>query len=332
MKNPLGRLFVPLLILFLLIIGGTLSYKFIEGWPLLDSFYMVVITLSTVGFREVHALNQAGKIITMTIIVCGVGTVAFTLGQVIEIIVEGEIVGFRRKKKMDKIISQMRNHYVICGYGRVGHQVAHEFLAEKRSFVVIDSKPETANELEGQGIPYIIGDITSDEKLEEAGIRAAKGLIACADSDTANVFVTLSARSLNPKLFIVARASQKETEDKLKKAGADRVISPYFIAGRRLAAMLMRPVSVDFLDTIMHSEHLELNMGEFKVGEGSKLANKTLGESQIRQKTGAYIASIRKQTGNFVLQPLAETLIEPGDILVTIGTPKQLELMEKTVG
>ncbi|MBI5699881.1 potassium channel protein [Candidatus Saganbacteria bacterium] len=329
MKNPLSRLYIPLLILFLLIIGGTLSYKFIEGWPLLDAFYMVVITLSTVGFREVHTLNAAGKIITMAIIVSGVGTVAFTLGQVIEIIVEGEIVGFRRKNKMEKIISQMRDHYIICGYGRVGHQVAHEFLAEKKRFVVIDSKPETANELEGHGIPYIIGDITSDEKLEEAGIRAAKGVIACADSDTANVFVTLSARSLNPKLFIVARASQKETEEKLKKAGADRVISPYFIAGRRLAAMLMRPVAVDFLDTIMHSEHLELNLGEFKVGEESRLANQTLGEAKIRQTTGAYIASIRKQNGNFVLQPLAETGIEIGDILVAIGTPKQLEQMEK---
>jgi len=327
--NPLRRLIIPGVILAVLIVGGTLGYKYLEGWPLIDAFYMVVITLSTVGFREVHALNFVGKILTMGIIICGVGTAVYTLGQAIEIIVEGEIVGFRRKTKMDKIISEMRNHYIICGYGRVGHQVAHEFLAEKRPFVVIDSKPETAAELEGQNIPYIIGDITSDEQLEEGGIRAAKGLIACADSDTANVFVTLSARVLNPKLFIVARASQKETEEKLKKAGADRVLSPYFIAGRRLATLAVMPTAVDFLDTVMHSEHLELNLGEYKVGQNSKLVNKSLGEAQIRQNSGAYILSIRKTTGNFVLQPVADTVIEAGDILVTIGTPKQLVLLEK---
>jgi len=329
--NPLRRLIIPVIILMVLLIGGTLGYRYLEGWPLLDALYMVVITLSTVGFREVHPLSHIGKVLTMGIIVCGVGTAVYTLGQAIEIVVEGEIIGFRRKSKMDKIISEMRDHYIICGYGRVGHQVAHEFLAEKKSFVIIDSKIETAKEMEASNIPYIIGDITSDEQLEEAGIRAAKGIIACADSDTANVFVTLSARVLNPKLFIVARASQKETEEKLKKAGADRVISPYFIAGRRMASMVVKPVAVDFLDTIMHSEHLELNLGEFKVEERSKLVNRSLGEAQIRQNSGAYILSIRKPTGNFVLQPVADTIVETGDVLVAIGTPQQLTLLEKVV-
>jgi voltage-gated potassium channel len=329
--NPLRRLIIPIIILTVLLIGGTLGYRYLEGWPLLDALYMVVITLSTVGFREVYPLSHIGKFLTMGIIVCGVGTAVYTLGQAIEIMVEGEIIGFRRKRKMDRIISEMRDHYIICGYGRVGHQVAHEFLAEKKSFVIIDSKPETAKEMEALNIPYIIGDITSDEQLEEAGIRAAKGIIACADSDTANVFVTLSARVLNPKLFIVARASQKETEEKLRKAGADRVISPYFIAGRRMASMVVKPVAVDFLDTVMHSEHLELNLGEFKVEERSNLVNRSLGEAQIRQNSGAYILSIRKPTGNFVLQPVADTKVETGDVLVAIGTPHQLTLLEKVV-
>jgi voltage-gated potassium channel len=329
--NPLRRLLIPVIILATLIVAGVLGYRFIEGWPLIDSLYMVVITLSTVGFREVYPLNTAGKLLTMFIIVSGVGTAVYTLGQLVELIVEGEIVGFRRKRRMDRIITDMRNHYIICGFGRVGHQVAHELKADKKSFVVIDSKPETAKELGELNIPHIIGDITSDEKLEEAGIRAAKGIIACADSDTANVFVTLSARSLNPKLFIVARASQKESEEKLKKAGADKVISPYFIAGRRMASMAMMPVAVDFLDTVMHSEHLELNLGEFKVEEGSQLKEKTLGEAKIRQNSGAYILSIRKMMGNFVLQPVADTKVEQGDVLVAIGTPPQLTALEKMI-
>ena len=322
---------IPVLILATLIVVGVLAYRFIEGWPLIDSLYMVVITLSTVGFREVYPLNTAGKLLTMFIIVSGVGTAVYTLGQVLELIVEGEIVGFRRKRRMDKIITDMRNHYIICGFGRVGHQVAHELRADKKSFVVIDSKPETAKELGELNLPHIIGDITSDERLEEAGIRAAKGIIACADSDTANVFVTLSARSLNPKLFIVARASQKESEEKLKKAGADKVISPYFIAGRRMASMAMMPVAVDFLDTVMHSEHLELNLGEYKVEEGSSVINKTLGEAKVRQNSGAYILSIRKMMGNFVLQPVADTKVEQGDVLVAIGTPPQLTALEKMI-
>ena len=230
---------------------------------------------------------------------------------------------------MDRIISEMRDHYIICGFGRVGHQVAHELLAEKKPVVIIDSKQETAAELETMKIPYIIGDITTDENLEEAGILKAKGLVACADSDTSNVFVTLSARVLNPKLFIVARASQKESEEKLKKAGADKVMSPYFIAGRRMASMIIKPIAVDYLDTVLHSEHLELSMGEFKVSESSQLVNKTLADSKIRQSSGSYVLSIRKTSGNFVLQPLSDTLVENGDILVGIGTPKQLGILEK---
>ncbi|MFA4966622.1 MAG: NAD-binding protein [Candidatus Margulisiibacteriota bacterium] len=329
--NPLRRLILPLILLGILVLAGIAGYIFLEGWPVLDAVYMVVITLSTVGFREVYPLNAAGKVLTMGIIICGVGTVVYTLGQAIEIFVEGEIVGFRRKRKMDKIISEMREHYIICGYGRVGRQVAHEFIAEKKQVVIIDSKPETAAELEALNVPYIIGDITADENLEEAGIRAARCLIACADSDMANVFVTLSARALNPKLFIVSRASQKETEEKLKKAGADKVMSPYFLAGRRMAAMAVKPVAIDFLDTIMYSEHLELNLGEFNVEESSKVVNKSLGESEIRQKSGAYILSIRKPTGNFILQPLADTVVEVGDVLVAVGDPKQLALLEKMV-
>jgi voltage-gated potassium channel len=233
---------------------------------------------------------------------------------------------------MERQITELKDHYIICGFGRVGHQVAVELAAARIPFVVVDSKPETAEELGAKNIPYIIGDITTDKVLIEAGIKKAKGLIASADSDTANVFVTLSARVLNPKLNIIARASSVDAEEKMKKAGADRVISPYFIAGKRMAAVATKPTAIDFLDTVMHSEHVELEMREFKINGTCSLSNRTLGEAQIRQKSGAYVATIRKPDGTFNLQPSAETKLEPGDTLVAIGTPQQLELFEKCIG
>jgi voltage-gated potassium channel len=239
--HPLRRLIVPLLLLTAIIAFGVVGYTTLEGFSLLEAFYMVVITLSTVGFREVRELDAQGKILTIGIILFGVGTVAYTVGQFIEIMVEGHIVGYRRRKRMETKIKDIRDHYIICGFGRVGHEVAKNFKAQGVPFVVIDSKPEIAEELNGFGVLYIIGDASSDEALEAAGVLHAKGLIAASDSDVTNVFVTLSSRVLNPKLYIVARASFIESEKKLKKAGANKVISPYFIAGQKMAAMAVKP-------------------------------------------------------------------------------------------
>jgi len=327
--NPLRRLIIPGLLLLIIIVFAIFGYQYIEGWSFIEALYMVVITLSTVGFREVHELNTAGKFLTIGVIIFGVGTVAFTVGQLIEMMVEGQVMGFRRRRKMKQIISEMKGHYIICGFGRVGHQVAKELKASKIPFVVIDSKSETAAELEPQDIPYIVGDITSDAVLGEAGIKQAKGLISSADSDVANVFVTLSARVLNPKLHIIARAGTVDAEEKMKKAGANRVISPYFIAGKRMAQMVTKPVAVDFLDTVLHSEHLEMEMREFKVTTDCTLAGKTLGEADIRRKSGAFVITILKNSGTFNLQPMADTRVEAGDILVAIGTPDQLDLLQR---
>ncbi len=232
---------------------------------------------------------------------------------------------------MERKIKDMKDHYIICGFGRVGHQVAEEFSATNVPYVVIDSKPETADELEPKHVPYIIGDVTSDKKLEEAGIKKAKGLITSADSDTANVFVTLSARALNRDLYIVARASDRNADEKLKMAGANRVISPYFISARRMAALATRPVASDFLDTVMHGEHLEFSLREIVIPERSRLLDRSLADTQIRQKSGATVLAIRKTDGAFNLQPLAGSKIEKGDILIVVGTHEQLELLEKMV-
>ncbi|MFH1389386.1 MAG: potassium channel family protein [Candidatus Margulisiibacteriota bacterium] len=240
--NPLTKLIFPGLLIIAIIAIGTWGYVHFEGWGLSDALYMVIITLSTVGFREVHELNLAGRVLTIGVIVFGIGTVAYTVGQIIEIIVEGEIGGYRRRRKMEKKIANQKNHFVICGYGRVGHQIASEFAAAKVPYVLIDNKEETIRELEGTKIPFLVGNMTTDQILLDAGIKNAKGLVAAADSDTDNVFVTLSARVLNPKLFIIARTGTVEAEEKLKKAGADRVISPYLIAGKQMAAMATRVV------------------------------------------------------------------------------------------
>ena len=326
--NPFRRL-IPSAVMLISIIGvGVIGFTVFEGWSFLEALYMVVITLSTVGFKEVRPLSSAGMILVISMIIVGVATVAYTVGQVVEIIVEGQIIGWRRKRAMEKKIREFKGHYLICGFGRVGHEVAHEFDVEDVPYVVIDGKEETAKELEEKGVPFIIGDITSDEVLEDAGIKNAKGLIASSDSDTSNVFLILSARVANPNLYIIARAASIESATKLKKAGANMVISPYFIAGRRMAAMAIKPVAVQYLETVVHGEHVQLKMREFKAEEGTNIINKTIADSNIKSKSGAMIVAIRKPNGKFNLQPSGHTKIEDGDVLISLGTTEQLTKME----
>lgn len=327
--NPFKRLAPILIILLVVVVTGTVGYQLIEGWSFLDSIYMVIITLFTVGFQEVHSLSQFGRVFTMCIIVVGVGTAVYAGSLLVEIIVEGEVLGYGRRRKMDKIINEMKDHYIVCGFGRTGHQVAEEFDAARVPYVVVDRKQKTEEELGAKGIPYIIGDIINDNNLVEAGIKTAKGLISAADSDVANVFVTLSARALNPDLYIVARASEIEAEDKLKMAGANRVISPYYISGKRMAACATRPVTSDFLDMVMHGESLEFSLSEITVPDTSSLLNKTLSEAKIREKSGALVIAIRKADSSFNLQPQSSSTIEKRDIFVVVGTQEQVGILEK---
>jgi voltage-gated potassium channel len=321
---------VPALFLLLLIATvGVFGYMMIERWDFLDSIYMVVITLFTIGYEEVHSLSRGGMIFTMFLIVGGVGTAVYAVGRAVEIAVEGEMSGYQKRRRMDKKIRQMVNHYVVCGYGRVGHQVAKAFTTSGIPYVVIDSKQDTTRELEPLGIPYIIGDATSDDVLRRAGIEGAKGLVASSDSDVANVYVTLSARALNPGLYIVARAGDPEIEKKLLMAGANRVISPYFIAGLRMAALATQPVTSDFLDLVTHGGQVDYRLYEITVGTRSGLAGKSLMEADIPGASGAMVLGIRKSDRSFDLQPRASSRLESGDVLVVIGTQQQFALLEK---
>lgn len=320
-----------MIFLAVIIVFGILGYVLIKKWSLLDAVYMVITTLFTVGFQEVRPLSSAGKIFTMFIIVGGVGSAIYAAGQVVEIIVEGEMTGYRKRRRMDKTIREMKDHYIICGFGRVGHQVAQVFETSRVPFVVIDSKKETFDELEEKGFPILIGDATDDNVLTAAGILCAKGLVACSDSDVANVYVTLSARVLNPKLNIVARAAFKDTEKKLIMAGANRVISPYFISGVRMAALATRPVTIDFLDLVTHGGLVDFSLFQVTIREGSPLVHKSIGEADIRKTSGALVLAIRKADGSFDLQPNATSKIEKDDVMVVIGTQEQFDLLQKMV-
>jgi len=320
-----------MIFLAIIVVVGILGYTFIEKWSVLDSVYMVVITLSTVGFEEVHPLSPAGRIFTIFIIVGGVGSAIYAAGQVVEIIVAGEMIGYRKRRNMDKTIRELKDHYVICGFGRVGHQVAQVFETWQVPYVVIDPKKESFDELEGKGVPVLIGDATDDAVLAAAGIDRAKGLIACSDSDVSNVYITLSARQLNSTLNIVARASLKDTEKKLTMAGANRVISPYFISGVRMAAMATRPVAVDFLDLVTHSGLADFSLFQITVPPGSPLNRKSIAEADIRNASGALVLAIRKSDGSFDLHPKDTSIIETNDVLVVLGTQEQFDLLQKMI-
>ena len=327
--NPFKRLIPSAIILLVVVVAGTFGYHLIEGWSFLDALYMVIITLFTIGFQEVHPLSDYGRFFTILIAVSGVGAAVYAGTQLIEIIVEGEILGYGRRRKMDKKIKDMKNHYIICGYGRTGHQVGAEFDAARVPYVVVDQKPEIEEELGPREIPYIVGDITKDDNLIEAGIKSAQGLIAAADSDVANLYVTLSARVLNPNLNIVTRASEIDSESKLIMAGANRVIAPYFISGKRMAALATRPVTSDFLDLVMHGESLEFSLNEVAIPDNSPLVDKTIAEAEIRHKSGALILAIRRADGSFDLQPDSTSIMHKGDIFVVIGTQEQVIGLDK---
>jgi voltage-gated potassium channel len=327
--NPFRRLVPALLALLVILVIGVTGFVLFERRPMLEAVYLVVVTLLTIGFDQVHPVSGSGRVLTIFIAVCGVGTALYAAGQVVEIIIEGEILGYRTKRKMEQRIADMRNHYIICGFGRVGHQVAADFASAGTPYVVIDSKVQTTAELSPRGTPHIVGDATSDEILEEAGISRARGLVACSDSDVANVYVTLSARALNPTLYIVARASQPETEKKLRMAGANRVISPYVMSGRRMAAMVTRPVVSDFLDTVTHGGELEFRLHEMTIPAGSPLAGRTLADAEIRLKSGALVLAIHRADGGFSLQPNAASVLGAGDVLVLVGTQEQIDALER---
>ncbi len=317
------------LVAFLVITAiGSAGYV-VLGFTPLDAVYQTVTTLSTVGFREVEPLSPAGKIFTMVLILVGVGTVLTTFTVVVEAFIEGSLRDVYGRRRMERRIAGMSGHVVICGWGRVGRSIAQFVSGAGRPLVVIDSDPDR---LAGVPHPTVLGDATDDEVLKTAGIDRASSLIAALNGDADNLYVVLSGRSLRPDLFIVARARTHTSDEKLRRAGADRVVNPQAIGGERMAAFVLQPHVAEFVDVVMHDGSLEFRLEEVSVSAASPLAGRTIRANHIRDATGALVLAVRSPDGAFLTNPDPETTLGTGHILIVVGTAEQLAKLRTLAG
>lgn len=315
-----------------LIAGGSLGYMAIEGCTLLDAFYMTVITVFTVGFREVFPLSPAGQLFTSLLIMFGVGIALWAGASLLELALSHEAQSAMRRRRMKNTIAQMKDHHIICGYGRIGREVCRTLCERGVPHVIGDTHDVAIEELREGTCPFIQGDCSDDETLRALGIERAQTLIAVTGTDAENTFIVLTARALDPELYIVARAAEPEAESKIRAAGANKVITPYQIGGQRIAAAAYRPNITDFLEVAMKGDVADLAMDEVLVGEGSPLADKTVVDSGIRAETGAFILAIKRADGHFDSNPSPETVVRVGDILIALGTCDQLGALSRLSG
>jgi len=321
-------LFIVAIPVCLILLGAT-GYWLIEDWPFFDALYMSVISLTTVGYMEVHQLSPYGRVFTMVFVLGGVFTLFYAATEVVRAVVSGEIASVFGRQRMQKSLADMKDHLVVCGFGRMGRLVCEQFSSLRLPFVVVEKDAGLLGEFQmAHGIP-LVGDATTDDVLRQAGVERARGLVSAAASDADNLYITMSARFLNEKLFIVARAEEEGAEKKLLRAGASKVVSPYVIGGHRVAQAVLRPNVMDFIELATRSEHLELQIEEAEVSQRSALAGQTLEQSRLRRDLGIILVAIKKRDGRMVFNPAAETVIEPKDLLITLGHRQQLDRLEE---
>ena len=313
-------------LIFFIISFGTLGYMTIEGWNLFDSLYMTIITLTTVGYGEVHALSDKGRMFTIILIVGGVGTVFYALSTGAKIILEGELQEIFGRKRLEKKIRELKDHYIVCGYGRMGRIICRELIGKSLNFIVIEKKPDLLEER--KDILLFEGDATKDNILKEAGIERAKGLISVLPTDAENLYVVLSARGLNPSLQIVARAGEEGSEQKLLRAGADRVVSPYYIGGLRIAHTILKPAVVDFIEFATKSGNIDLQMEEIFIEEDSGFAGLTLDECGFGRDLGIIVVAIKQRSGEMKFNPTFRSTVRAGDTLIALGEISKLKILE----
>jgi len=314
--------------IWLVILFGTVGYVVVEGWSFWDSFYMTVTTLTTVGYKEVHALTFRGQVFTVILIIGGVGTVLYALTAGAKVLLEGELQEIYGRKMVEKKLKDLKGHFIVCGYGRMGKVIARELEHERLQFVVIEKHEILLDADQKEEMLIVQGDATKDELLKKVGVERAQCLISVLPTDAENLYVVLSARGLNSKLLIVARAGEEGSEQKLIRAGADRVVSPYYIGGLRIAHAVLKPAVVDFIEFATKSGNIALQIEEIIVQQSSKLAGNNLDQCGIGRELGIIIVAIKQENGEMKFNPNFRTVIEPGDTLIAVGEASKLKILE----
>ena len=331
MKNLRTILFIIIFFITILFVG-TIGFVLLEGMSLGDGLYLTALTITTVGYGDIVPRHTQGKIFTVFLVFASVGFVLYAFSKFAEIMVEGGLRNILERRKMKKQVSQLRNHYIVCGFGRIGKVICQILKENNRPFVVIEKDANEIRSIEEHGYIALAGEAADDEILLAAGIKEARGMIAVVSSDADNVFITLTARGLNPGLFILARSSGAPGADtKLQRAGASKVISPYYIGARRMAQLVVRPTVIDFIDLTTHASELGLRMEELLVTDRASFANKQLIESGIRKKFDIIVVAIKRQGEEMLFNPKPDSLILPGDILIVLGDHNQISALEREV-
>jgi voltage-gated potassium channel len=310
-------------LLVLVLFYGITGYTFIERWNLLDAFYMTIITISTVGYTELHGLSTAGRLFTSTLIVVGVGTMLYGFGVFAETLTDNTFVNYRRERQLERALNHLEDHFIICGYGRIGTQIVAEFEDHHIPYAVIDQTEEALIRLRNEDRLHVEGDASSEEILKLAGIERARGLVSAVDSDERAVYITLAARALRPELYILSRAGRPESIRRLELAGANRVLSPYQMAGHRMAELALRPALVDVLDTLHHRVSA-IAVEEMLVKPGMVALGKTIEEAGLLGPTAAKLLAVQRRDGTVHIGPSADLRLEEGDLLVALGSEEQL--------
>ena len=322
------HLIISFLLTLIIVSFGTVGYMVIEGWELLDAFYMTIITMGTVGYNEVHEISNTGRLFTVLLIFFGVGYFVYLAGVVVQFMVEGRLRAILGRRRLDKKIDRLKNHYIICGYGRIGRVLCKNLRRKPLDLVVIEKDRELIPVMDEDKVLYVCGDVSDEANLIKAGIKQAKGLVAVLATDADNVFLVLTARQLNPDIHIVARACQVESKSKLRAAGANNVESPYEMGGVSMAQRILRPTVTNFLDLAFTYSRKDIQMEEIPVSSSSALSNVMLKDSGIRQQFNLIIIAIKKPDGSMLFNPSFETVIKAGDTVIAVGEEANLKKLE----
>ena len=326
--NPVQRLAIAIVTLFLLILLGAWGFMQIEGLSPLHALYLTIVTMTTTGYGDIVPITEQGRIFVVFLLIVGVGIIAYASASMAEIILEGHLAQYWGKRNMKRDVQKLDRHFIVCGAGRVGENVIRRLIAEKKPYVAIEKDENICRRLWEKEILVLQGDATQDEVLKEAGIERAAGLISALPNDSDNVYVTLTAKTINPRLRVVARVERPEAESKLKMAGADRVICPATLGGYRMATSMLKPASVDFVETVLHRLNLEIVLEEIEVSPQSPLVDRQIRSSLIRSTSGVTIVGIVR--GNeFIMNPGGDEYIRANDILIVLGKREQFEQIER---